>query len=239
MKIFPAIDIINGKCVRLTQGNYDSEKIYGEYPIEIAKTFQSYGATHLHVIDLDAAINRNSNYDIIKEMATSTHLKIQVGGGISNENIISKLLDNGIWRVIVGSMAVRNKEMVFQWIRKFGSDKIVIGADIKDGYIAIDGWKKITEFGVKQFIEIYLDNGAELFLCTAIENDGMLKGIKQTIYEDVMKSFPSIKLIASGGVADEQDIELAKRLDLEGIVVGKALYEKKIDYKVIFNKYGG
>jgi phosphoribosylformimino-5-aminoimidazole carboxamide ribotide isomerase len=237
-KIIPAIDLINGKCVRLTEGDYNSEKVYFTNPLEVAQDFEAKGAKRLHIIDLDAAKSGTShNLKIINSIIRKTSLKVQVGGGLKKTEQISKLLDIGADRIIVGSKAQRDRSGTIKWIEKFGSDKIIIGADVRNGKIAINGWLDTSKDNISEFIFYYSSHGANLFLCTDILKDGKLEGPSTQLYNSLLQKFPEISLIASGGVSSEEDIKILVHSGVSDIVVGKAIYEGKINISQILNKY--
>jgi phosphoribosylformimino-5-aminoimidazole carboxamide ribotide isomerase len=234
MQILPAIDIINGCCVRLTKGDYDSKKVYHTDPLEIAQDFEEAGSKFIHIVDLDAAKQQGDNWDTIYKIHKSTNLIIQMGGGIRNEEILKKSFDHGVQRCIIGSLAVKDINEVSNWISKYGAERIVIGADIRDGYIATHGWYETTDLKIDDFIRDYLQRGATTFLCTEISKDGMLGGIAVDLYKHIKQNFPKAQMIASGGVASMADIEKAQQLDMYGIVIGKAIYEGKISLDTLF-----
>lgn len=235
IQILPAIDLINGRCVRLTKGDYSTEKVYHEDPVEMAKNFENAGAKFIHLVDLDAAKNQGNNYQVIYDIAKNTNLVIEMGGGVRDTETLKKVLDFGVQRVIVGSLAVKNPQIVFGWIQQFGHDKIIIGTDVYDGYIATDGWYETSDKDIHSFIDAYMKNGATTFLCTDIHRDGMLQGIAAELYEELQKTHSGIRLIASGGVKDLSDVQKAKDLGMYGIVIGKAIYEGKISLEELFN----
>ncbi len=234
-KIYPAIDIINGHCVRLSKGDYDTVKVYDSDPLEVAKNFEDAGAQYLHVVDLDAAKNpENNNRKLISKLIKETGLRIQTGGGIRNKTDIIELLDIGADRLIIGSVAVTKRQEVYDWVSHFGASKIVIGADVKDKMIATHGWLKISEEKISEFIQNYLNQGATTFLCTDISKDGMLAGSSIDLYIELKKLFPAVKMLASGGVTSIGEVEKLKEIGMEGIIIGKAIYEGKIQVSELF-----
>jgi phosphoribosylformimino-5-aminoimidazole carboxamide ribotide isomerase len=234
-KIYPAIDIINGQCVRLTKGDYDSVKVYDSDPIEMSKRFEDAGAKYIHVVDLDAAKNpENNNRKLIAEIIQSTGLLVQTGGGIRQEADVIELLDIGADRLIIGSVAVTKRDEVYDWISNFGGNRIVIGADVKDRMIATHGWLKVSDEKISDFIESYMEYGASTFLCTDISRDGMLSGSSIDLYTELMQKFPDINLLASGGVTSIDEVETLKKMGMEGIIIGKAIYEGKIQVSDLF-----
>ena len=234
IQILPAIDMIQGRCVRLTKGDYDTEKVYHEDPVEMAKIFEEAGAKYIHLVDLDAAKNQGNNYGVVQEIARKTNLTIEMGGGVRDTETLKKVLDFGVDRVIVGSLAVKNPQIVFGWLQQFGPDKIVVGTDVLDGFIATDGWYQTSDRDIHSFIEAYRKNGATTFLCTDIQRDGMLEGIAVALYEELQTAHPGIQLIASGGVKDLTDVQKATELNMYGIVIGKAIYEGRIAINDLF-----
>ncbi|MCB0645099.1 MAG: 1-(5-phosphoribosyl)-5-[(5-phosphoribosylamino)methylideneamino]imidazole-4-carboxamide isomerase [Saprospiraceae bacterium] len=235
MEILPAIDMINGRCVRLTKGDYDTEKVYHSNPLDMAKQFEDAGATHIHLVDLDAAKGQGDNLKSIYAICHETALKVEMGGGIRTEESLKKVLDQGVDRAIIGSLAVKNPEMVFEWIRTYGSEKIVVGTDVNGEYIATEGWYHTSDRHIDDFIKSYMAAGARLFLCTDISRDGMLGGVALDLYKRLQDSHDGICLIASGGVAGMEDIHAVKALDMFGVVVGKAIYEGKISLNELFD----
>ena len=226
--------MIDGKCVRLTKGDYNTQKIYHSNPLDMALQFQDAGAEHIHLVDLDAAKGQGDNLDKIYEIATKTKLKVEMGGGIRSRESLQKVLDNGVSRAIIGSLAVKKPEEVFAWIADFGPEKIVIGTDVKDEYIATEGWYHTSDRHIDDFIKSYMAAGASIFLCTDISKDGMLQGVAIDLYKKLQENHPGIKLIASGGVAGMEDIHAVTNLGMYGVVVGKAIYEEKITLQELF-----
>ncbi|MBP6445607.1 MAG: 1-(5-phosphoribosyl)-5-[(5-phosphoribosylamino)methylideneamino]imidazole-4-carboxamide isomerase [Saprospiraceae bacterium] len=234
-KIYPAIDIIDGQCVRLTKGNYDTVKVYDSEPLEVAKQFEDAGAKYLHVVDLDAAKNpENNNRKLISRIIRSTRLLIQTGGGIRQEADVAELLDLGADRLIIGSVAVTKRDEVYDWISNFGGNRIVIGADVKDEMIATHGWLKVSDEKISDFIVSYMQHGGTTFLCTDISKDGMLAGSSIDLYGKLIQQFPGINLLASGGVTSLDEVEMLKKMGMEGIIIGKAIYEQKIKVSDLF-----
>lgn len=233
--VIPAIDIINGKCVRLSKGDYNTEKVYGDDPLEMALLFKEKGATRIHIVDLDAArTGKQSNVFAIQKIIDHSGLKVQVGGGVRNRMDVIAWLNAGAEKVIVGSTAQKDKPEVSSWIGEFGSDKIIIGADVKDGFIAVHGWVESSEDRIENFIEYYVDKGARYFLCTDIMQDGMLQGPSLELYQNLLKQFADIQLIASGGVSSNDDIKNLETIGIKMAVVGKAIYEGKVNIDTLF-----
>lgn len=235
--IYPAIDIIDGKCVRLTKGDYDTKVVYDDNPLQMAHYFKSKGAEYIHIVDLDAAKNlSNHNRELIADIITQSGLKVQTGGGIRTEADVETLLALGAFRVIIGSAAVHHREEVFHWIQKYGADRIVIGADVVDQKIATFGWQHVTDEDIFDFIKSYVNKGGTTFLCTDIAKDGMMAGSSRPLYTDVLQSFPQVQLIASGGVHDMDEVGRLREMGMESIIIGKAIYEGKINIDDLFGK---
>lgn len=237
MKIFPAIDILNGSCVRLTKGNYDTAKVYDENPVEIAHKFRVAGAEFLHVVDLDAAkIPAINNRPLIGQLINQSGLKVQAGGGIRTEADLIQMLEKGAYRVILGSVAVTQADLVKNWIKLYGCEKIVIGADVLNGYIATHGWQSVSKISVMDFLYDFMEAGARIFLCTDISKDGMLGGSAADLYRSILRKFPDISLIASGGVSSLDEIRKLQMIGMESVIVGKAIYEGRILPEDLFKK---
>lgn len=232
IELIPAIDLIEGKCVRLTQGNYDSKKIYNEDPLEVAKSFEDHGIRRLHVVDLDGArAGRIINYKVLERLATRTSLIIDFGGGLKQEDDLEIAFESGAQMVTGGSIAVKDPEQFASWIRKFGSDKIILGADAKEKKIAVGGWEETTEAELIPFIKEYYEKGITKVICTDISKDGMLEGPSVGLYEEIKEAVPFIYLIASGGVSSLEDIERLEEAGIPAVIFGKAIYEGKISLK--------
>lgn len=229
MRIIPAIDIIDGKCVRLTQGDYAQKKVYHENPADVARSFEDAGMKYLHLVDLDGAkAGRVINWDVVKSITTQTSLEVDFGGGIKTAEEIKKLFDLGVKQVNLGSIAVKDPETVKQWIKEFGREKIILSADVKGEQIAISGWQESSAINITTFLKDYLGYGIEFVTCTDISTDGMLTGPNIELYKRLLLSFPQLHLIASGGVSSIDDILELRRIGVDGVIVGKAIYEGKI-----------
>lgn len=232
IEFIPAIDIIDGKCVRLSQGKYDSQKVYNENPVEVAKEFEAYGISRLHVVDLDGAASHHVvNYRVLDRIASQTSLIIDFGGGVKSDEDLVIAFDNGAQMVTLGSIAVKQPELFCQWLEKYGEEKIILGADVKDNKIAISGWKEESTQELMPFLKNYIEKGINKVLCTDISRDGMLEGPSTPLYKDIMSAFPDIHLIASGGVSSIDDILKLHESGIPAVVVGKALYEGKISLR--------
>ena len=232
MRIIPAIDIIEGKCVRLTKGDYTTQKIYNEDPLEVAKAFESSGVTSLHLVDLDGAKTKSIvNHRVLEKLATHTGLKIDFGGGLKSDTDLKIAFDCGAYQITGGSVAVKNPEIFNQWLVEYGSDKIILGADVKGDRIAVSGWMETSEESIFPFVKKYQKEGVQYVICTDISKDGMLEGPAFTLYQYLLTACPEIKLIASGGVSDIEELPRLANLGCEGVIIGKAIYEKKISLK--------
>lgn len=232
IEIIPAIDIIEGKCVRLSKGDYDSKKVYNENPVEVAKEFEAAGIRRLHVVDLDGAKSHHIvNYRILEKIATSTSLIIDFGGGIKSDEDLKIAFESGAQMITGGSIAVKEPELFSQWINQYGSEKIILGADVKNKKIAVNGWKEGTEIDLIPFLDQYIEKGIKKVICTDIECDGMLQGPSIGLYQEILKEFPSTYLIASGGVSCIDDIIKLDEAKVPAVIFGKALYEGKIQLK--------
>lgn len=239
IRIIPAIDIIEGKCIRLTQGDYGRKIIYNENPLEVAKQFEDNGIQYLHLVDLDGAkAKKIINRKVLEEIASKTKLKIDFGGGIRTDEDIKLAFDCGADQVTGGSIAVKNKELFLSWLDKFGPEKIILGADVKEEKITINGWYEKTEVNIFPFIENYRMKGIKYFICTDINRDGLLQGAAINLYKKITDRFTDIKLIASGGVSSIDEIDELIKLDLDGVIIGKAIYENKISLREL-RKYAG
>ena len=231
MRIIPAIDIIDGKCVRLTKGDYATQKIYNENPLEVAKYFEDNGVTYLHLVDLDGAkSNTIINHKILYEIASKTNLKIDFGGGLKQNKDLEIAFENGANQITGGSIAYKNPTLFLEWLQKFGADKIILGADALHRKIATQGWLETSETDVIDFILEYEKKGIQYVISTDIEKDGMLSGPSIELYDDILKK-AKIKLIASGGITTIDDVFKLKELGCEGAIIGKAIYENTIDLK--------
>jgi len=228
MRIIPAIDIINGKCVRLTKGDYNTQKIYNENPLEVAKEFEASGIKHLHLVDLDGAKSNNIvNHKILNDIASKTKLIIDFGGGIKSDKDIEIAFESGASQVTGGSIAVHNRTIFLDWLAKYGSEKIILGADSNNRMIATNGWQQKSDMDVINFITQYENKGISYVICTDISKDGMLQGPSIDLYKEIL-SKSNINLIASGGVTSIDDIELVKQIGCEGAIIGKAIYKAEL-----------
>lgn len=237
MRIIPAIDIIDGKCVRLSQGDYAQKKIYNENPLEIAKGFERAGLRYLHLVDLDGAkAGRVINWGVIETITRHTALEVDFGGGIKTDDEIERLFKAGIKQVNLGSIAVKNPALVQGWIDTYGPDRIILSADVKNENIAIGGWLEDSAISIFDFIRDYIKKGIRFITCTDISTDGMLQGPNTALYKKLLDTFPQIKLIASGGVGGVQDLNDLRKLNIDGVIVGKAIYEGRISLEALTGK---
>ncbi|HTE29777.1 MAG TPA: 1-(5-phosphoribosyl)-5-[(5-phosphoribosylamino)methylideneamino]imidazole-4-carboxamide isomerase [Chryseolinea sp.] len=229
MRIIPAIDIIDGKCVRLTQGDYAQKKVYHEEPLDVAKSFEDAGLTHLHLIDLDGAkMGKVVNWKVIEKITAQTRLHVDFGGGIKTTEEITTLLNLGVKQVNIGSIAVQEPGKITEWLDKFGADKIILSADVKSEMISINGWQDNASINIVAFLRDYVQKGIEHVTCTDIATDGMLTGPNVELYKKILLSFPQLHLIASGGVSNVDDLHELMLIGVDGVIVGKAIYEGKI-----------
>ncbi len=232
MQIIPAIDIIDGKCVRLTQGNYHEKKVYNEHPLEVALQFQDAGLKRLHLVDLDGAkAGAVKNWKVLETIAAKTNLIIDFGGGINDIKDVDIILNSGATYVTVGSIAVKNEKLLTRWLEQFNPDRFLLGADVKDEMIAINGWQKITDVPVLDHITRFIDKGINKIFCTDISKDGKLEGPSIQLYKKIIDKFQSLFFIASGGVSGLDDVEILQQIGCSGVIIGKAIYENKISLK--------
>ena len=230
MNIFPAIDLINGQVVRLFKGDYDKVTVYGNDPVSVAKDFETAGAEFIHIVDLDAAKDGNvHNFDIVKSICDNTKLKVEIGGGIRSEDVINQYIEAGVFRVILGTIAIKNPDFTKEMIKKYG-DKIAIGVDIKDGFVAIHGWTEVSSISCNELFSDLEKAGAKCVICTDISKDGAMSGTNLTLYRDLSKKY-SIDIVASGGVSSMDDINALKDMNIYGAILGKALYTGAVDLK--------
>ena len=230
MRIIPAIDIIEGKCVRLTKGDYSTKKIYNENPLEVAKQFEDSGIEFLHVVDLDGAkASHIVNYKVLEQIAIKTNLKIDFGGGLKSNEDLKIAFESGANQITGGSIAVKNPNVFEPWIDIYGSERIILGADCNNEKIAVSGWQEESELEVIPFIQAYQAKGIQYVICTDISKDGMLEGPSFDLYETILsKTTEGIKIIASGGISTFEELPKLVELGCEGVIIGKAIYENKI-----------
>ena len=231
MRIIPAIDIIERKCVRLSKGDYETKKIYNESPLEVAKTFEDYGIKYLHLVDLDGAKSKHIvNYKVLETLALKTSLKIDFGGGLKSDTDLKIAFENGASQITGGSIAVKSPETFVSWIEAYGSEKIILGADVKGIQIATDGWLETSDQTLFEFVKHYQTKGVEYVICTDISKDGMMEGPAVDLYKNLLAK-TEVKLIASGGISKIEELPKLQQLGCEGIIIGKAIYEDRISLK--------
>lgn len=227
--IIPAIDIIGGKCVRLTQGDYAQQKVYNEHPLEVAKEFEGHGIQRLHLVDLDGAKKGAVvNWKVLEAIAGKTSMVIDFGGGIKSDQDIDIVFDSGAAMATIGSVAVKQPEVFFGWLKRYGAEKMFLGADVKNEQVAVGGWLETTALSVFDFLKSNLDNGVQQVFCTDIAKDGLLQGPSTELYRRIMEKLPGIQLTASGGVSHIGDVEELQQAGCTGVIIGKAIYEGRI-----------
>lgn len=231
MRIIPAIDIIDGKCVRLSKGDYSTQKTYNENPLEVAKAFEAHGIEHLHLVDLDGAKSKHIvNHKVLETLATKTNLKIDFGGGLKTDEDLRIAFESGAQQVTGGSIAVKQPEVFGEWISRYGAEKIILGADVKGEFIATDGWLETSDQSLFDFLAHYQAQGIMYSICTDISKDGMLQGPSFALYEKILKE-TQIQLIASGGISQFDELPRLAEMGCEGTIIGKAIYENRISLK--------
>ncbi|MEZ4887212.1 MAG: 1-(5-phosphoribosyl)-5-[(5-phosphoribosylamino)methylideneamino]imidazole-4-carboxamide isomerase [Chitinophagales bacterium] len=228
--IIPAIDIINGQCVRLTQGDYEQKKVYNANPLEVAEQFEAAGITRLHLVDLDGAKAQHIvNHKVLEQIATHTKLQIDFGGGLKSHEDVRIAFESGASQITGGTIAVKNQSIFLEWLEEYGSEKIILGADVRNAQIAVGGWQEQTNLDLFDFLQFFTDKGIQYVICTDISKDGMMEGPAFKLYQQILAQFPQLKLIASGGVSNQEDIDRLEKMNLYGIIVGKAIYEGKVE----------
>ena len=234
IELIPAIDIIDGQCVRLTKGDYDQKTVYGN-PLDMAREFERLGYKRLHMVDLDGAKSRHIvNCPILQDIASATNLVVDFGGGIKTDDDMGKAFENGAQMVTVGSVAVTKPDLFEAWLRKYGPERMILGADVRNGKISINGWKEDSDEDLLPFLKKYVEAGVRNVLCTEISKDGTLQGPATDLYRRVMEAYPELHLIASGGVSAKEDIEALNDAGIPAVVFGKAIYEGKINLKELW-----
>jgi len=236
MRIIPAIDIINGKCVRLSKGDYATEKVYNENPLEVAKMFESHGIKHLHLVDLDGAkASHIVNHKVLETIASKTNLSIDFGGGLKSDDDLRIAFESGANQITGGSIAVKNPTTFENWLKNYGAYKIILGADANNEKVAVGGWLEESKEELIPFIQNYVEKGVSYVICTDISKDGMLQGPSFELYQKILDKTPNIKLIASGGISTFEELPKLAKMGCEGTIIGKAIYEHKISMKQLEN----
>lgn len=236
IELIPAIDIIGGQCVRLTKGDYQQKTVYSDSPAEMAAGFEQIGFKRLHVVDLDGAKSKHIvNNQVLQQITTATRLTVDFGGGIKTDEDIAKAFDGGASMVTVGSIAVTQPDLFMGWLRKYGADRLILGADVRNGKISINGWKDDSTEDLLPFLRKYIDAGVRNVLCTEISKDGTLSGPATALYQQIMEAYPALHLIASGGVSSIKDIEALDAAGIPSVVFGKAIYEGRINMKELWH----
>jgi len=229
MHPIPAIDIIEGKCVRLTQGDYAQQKVYNEDPLEVAKAYEAHGLRRLHLVDLDGAkAKRIINYKVLERIASKTSLQIDFGGGLKSEEDLRIAFASGAQQVTGGTVAVKAPEVFESWLQRFGPQRIILGSDVKDGKIAISGWQEQSELELFPFLKAYVDKGVHYTICTDVSKDGLLEGTALPLYKAIRAKFPELQLIASGGITSLDELQQLQEIGCYGAIIGKAIYEQRI-----------
>jgi len=239
MEIIPAIDIIDGKCVRLTQGDYSQQTIYNENPLEVALQFEDAGLKRLHLVDLDGAkAGTVKNWKVLEQLTAKTSLVIDFGGGIKKEEDLTVVFNSGAAYATIGSLAVKQETVFVEWLKKYGAAKFLLGADVKEEKIAVAGWLETTDIWIYDFIAQYMAHGIQQVFCTDVSKDGKLEGPSLHLYQQILAKFPSLHFIASGGVSNMHDLEALRETGCTGAIVGKAIYENRISLKELskFNR---
>lgn len=236
MRIIPAIDLIDGRCVRLSKGDYATQKIYNEHPLEVAKAFEDHGIQHLHLVDLDGAKSKHIvNHKVLEDIASKTSLKIDFGGGLKSDEDLKIAFESGAHQVTGGSIAVKEPGVFEQWIETYGSEKIILGADVQGERIATNGWLETSEHRLVDFVKDYHAKGIQYVICTDISKDGMLEGPSFEVYADLLAAQSGIKLIASGGISSFDELPRLAAMGCEGTIIGKAIYENRITLAALEN----
>lgn len=229
MEIIPAIDLIDGKCVRLTQGDYAQKKVYNEDPLEVAKSFEDHGIRRLHLVDLDGArAKRIVHYRVLEKLASRTSLAIDFGGGLKSDDDLRIAFESGARQITGGTVAVRDRDLFIRWIERYGPDRIILGADVRDRFVAISGWMEDTELELISFLQDYQQEGVSHVICTDISKDGLLQGSALELYGEVREKLPKLRLIASGGISGLEELDKLKEAGCYGAIIGKAIYEGRI-----------
>ena len=234
MRVIPAIDIIDGKCVRLSKGDYSTQKTYNEHPLEVAKSFEDHGIQYLHLVDLDGARSQHIvNHKVLEHIASNTSLKIDFGGGIKSDEDVRVAFESGAHQLTGGSVAAKSPKLFKQWLSVYGPEKIILGADAKDRRIATHGWEETSDLDVIDFVKDYQKKGVSYVICTDVSKDGMLAGPSFALYQELLNEVSNIKLIASGGISAFDELPQLAAMGCEGVIIGKAIYENRISLKTL------
>ncbi|MEM1319540.1 MAG: 1-(5-phosphoribosyl)-5-[(5-phosphoribosylamino)methylideneamino]imidazole-4-carboxamide isomerase [Bacteroidota bacterium] len=240
MQIIPAIDIIGGQCVRLTQGDYDRKKVYDSDPLAVAQRFEQAGLRHLHLVDLDGAkASRIINHPTLRQITSQTQLHVDFGGGIKSDQDIQLAFDSGAQQVTVGTISVKNRPLFLQWLQRYGSERIILGADVSQGMLAVSGWQEQSQIELFDFLEGYVAEGVRRVICTDIAKDGLLSGPAVELYVEILRRFPDLELVASGGVTTMEDLYRLREMGCTAAIVGKAIYEGRIGLEELRKFVGG
>ncbi|RXQ95874.1 1-(5-phosphoribosyl)-5-[(5-phosphoribosylamino)methylideneamino]imidazole-4-carboxamide isomerase [Ancylomarina salipaludis] len=238
IEIIPAIDIIGGQCVRLSKGDYDTKIVYDSNPLNVAQTFEKAGIKQLHLVDLEGARSNNiCNASVLKEISANTHLKLDFGGGLKSKAAIDLAFESGASQITLGSLAISDPKLVELCLDEYGADRTILGADVKNGWIATSGWEKDSGIELFNFLETHLKKGIRRVICTDISKDGMLQGPAIELYQSILKQFPEIQLIASGGVSCLEDVRALNEISCTGVIIGKAIYENRIKLEDLVNEF--
>lgn len=237
MHIIPAIDIIGGQCVRLTQGDYNRKKVYHTDPLEVAKQFEDAGVERLHLVDLDGAkAKKIINHQVLERIAKGTRLTIDFGGGLKSDEDVRIAFESGASQITGGTIAVKDTALFLSWVERYGPEKIILGADVLNGYVAVSGWQETSQQELFTFLESYVAKGIRYVICTDISKDGLLQGSSKELYRQILERFPDLHLIASGGVSDDAEIDELQSIGCYGAIIGKALYEGKMDLATLLTR---
>ena len=236
MQIIPAIDIIEGKCVRLTQGDYSQKKVYNEHPLEVAMEFEDAGLQRLHLVDLDGAkAGKVRNWKVLETIAGKTGMIIDFGGGIKTAGDVDIVFNSGAALATVGSIAVKDPPLFLHWLQEYGADRFLLGADVKDEKIAVGGWLETTDRWIYDFIAEYMEKGVRQLFCTDVSKDGLLQGPSTELYRNIVEKFPDLHFIASGGVSGIEDVHELAAIGCQGVIIGKAIYEGRVTLSELMN----
>ncbi len=236
MRIIPAIDLLDGKCVRLTQGNYNQKSVYSDNPLDVAKLFEDNGLKYLHLVDLEGAkAQRVIHHRILESICRNTNLEVDFSGGIKSEEDLRKVFDFGANQACIGSLAAKNPEIFIEWLIKYGENRMVLSADVKHEIVVVQGWLEKTEWKIYEYLKQFVSKNLKYVICTDVAKDGTLTGPSYELYHQIKSEIPNLNLIASGGIHNEKDLVALKHIGCEGVIIGKAIYEGKISIKNLTN----